>query len=93
MLVELLSNTSPGLPLVALIADLIACDARFNDWLAVDGKRTLSDDEMLETIDAYEDATTHCLASIKRFESSTDLVELETVLRQTLEALQRPRRR
>jgi hypothetical protein len=61
--------------------------------MAVDGKRTLSDDEMLETINAYEDATTNCLASIKRFESSADLVKLETVLRQTVEALQKSQRR
>jgi hypothetical protein len=92
-LIQLLSNTSLGLLLIALVADLIAADARFNDWMAVDGKRTLTDDAMLATIDVYEDARIQCLAGVERFRVSADLSGLEAALRQTLETLQRGCRR
>ena len=91
-LIDLLSNNTLGLLLIALVADVVARDARFNDWMAVDGKLTLSDDEMLDTIDIYEDARIKCLAAIERFKSSADLTELETALRQSLEAMHQCRR-
>jgi hypothetical protein len=90
-LIPLLSDSALGLPLIALAADVVASDARFNDWMAVDGKRTLSDDEMLETIDIYEDARVRCLDAVARFRASADLKELEAALRQALEALMRCR--
>lgn len=86
-LIELLSDNSLGLLLIALVADLIAADARFNDWMAVEGKRTLSDDAMLEAIDVYEDARNQCLTAIARFRSSADVGGLEEVLSKAVEAL------
>jgi hypothetical protein len=87
-LVPLLSHTALGLLSIALVADVIASDARFNDWIAVDGKRTLSDDDMLETIDIYEDARARTLFAVTRFQNSSDLTELEAALQEVLEALQ-----
>jgi hypothetical protein len=89
--IPLLSHSALGLLLITLVADVVASDARFNDWMAVDGKQTLSDDEMLETIDIYEDARVRSLDAVARFHASADLTELETALRQVLEALVRCR--
>lgn len=52
-----------------------------------DGKRTLSDDAMLEIIDVYEDARTKCLAAIDRFQTPADCGDLEAVLDDTLRRL------
>jgi hypothetical protein len=88
----LLSHSALGLLLIALVAEVIASDARFNDWMAVDGKRTLSDDEMHETFDIYENAGVRTLSAVTRFQSSTCLAELEAAMQQILESLQRYRR-
>lgn len=88
-LVNLLPNPSLGLPSIALVADVIAADARFNDWMAIEGKRILDDDAMLETIDVYEDTRIRCLTAIEHFVRSTDLNELEAALSRTLEILQK----
>lgn len=92
-LIPLLSHSALGLLLIALVAEVIASDARFNDWMAVDGKRALRDDEMLKTIDVYEDTRLRCLAAVARFHATADLAELEAALQQVLEALQRSRRK
>jgi hypothetical protein len=88
-LIGVLSNTSLGLPMIALAADVIAADARFNNWLSIEGKRDLSDDEMLETIDVYEDIRIQCLTAIEHFHGSADLGGLEVALSQTLETLRK----
>ena len=92
-LIQLLSNTSLGLLLVALVADVVAADARFNAWMAVDGKRNLTDDAMLETIDVYEDMRIQCFMALSRFASDADLGALEATLGQTLEILRKSCRR
>jgi hypothetical protein len=91
-LIPLLSHSALGLGQIALVAEVIASDARFNDWMAVDGKRTLSDDEMLETIDTYEEARVRCLTAVARLRDTPDLKELETALQQVLDALEKRRR-
>lgn len=92
-LIPLLSNSALGLLIIALVAEVIASDARFNDWMAVDGKRTLSDNEMLETIDIYEDARINCLTAVARFRDTADLKELEAALQQVFDALRKCRRK
>jgi hypothetical protein len=92
-LTRLLSNTSLGLPLIALVADVIAEDARFNDWMAIEGKQTLDDDAMLDAIEKYEEARLRCLAAVKNFETSMDLSVLDCALRKTLVDLKSARQR
>lgn len=86
-LVELLSDSSLGLLQVALVADVIAADARLNEWMAVEGKRSLSDEAMLEALDVYEDTRIRCIQAIERFVSSADLAGLEAALVPSLDAL------
>lgn len=56
VLVPLLSHEAIGLLPFALVADVLASDARSNKWFLVEGRRTLSDDELLENLDRSEDA-------------------------------------
>jgi hypothetical protein len=86
-LIHLVADRSLGLPLVALVADVIAADARFNHWVAIEGKRKLSQDAMLQTIDMYEDATVKCGAEIERFGATRDTKPLEDTLEKTLQTL------
>ena len=72
------SQNKLGLPRVALIAEVIASDARFNIWFVVDGKRTLSRDKALEVTEWYEETTIQCLAAINRFNSLGDPGELDS---------------
>jgi hypothetical protein len=90
-LVALLSDKTIGLLLVALVADIVAADARFNDWIAVDGKRSLSDDAMLEAIDTYDEIRSQCLRAIEQFESSGNLSVLEGALGSALETIRKLR--
>lgn len=53
-LVPMLASKSSGLPLAALVADVIAADARSNAWFSVDGKRTLDLESRLKVIEAYD---------------------------------------
>ncbi len=92
-LIPLLSHSALGLLQIALVAEVIASDSRFNDWMAVDGKRTLGDDEMLETIDMYEDARIRSLSAVARFCVTADPAELEAALQQVLDALHKCRRK
>ena len=87
VLVDLLADRSLGLQLVASVADLISVDARFNLWIASEGKRDLGDEEMLEVIDEYEDARTKCCTSIEEFKVGRDEEPLEAMLREITEAL------
>jgi hypothetical protein len=86
-LIHLLTDRSLGLPLMALVADVIAADARFNYWVAIEGKRKLSEDAMLQTIDVYEDVIVKCRAEIERFGATRDTKPLEDTLEKTLQTL------
>ena len=88
-LISLLANGSLGLPLIALVADVIAADARFNHWFAFEGKRTLSGDAVLRTLDVYEDVTMKCREGIAKFSSTGDGKLLDGMLEETLRTLKR----
>jgi len=88
-LISLLADRSLGLPLIASVGDVIAADARFNHWIALEGKRKLSQDAMLQTINVYEDATIKCRAAIERFITMRDDTPLEAALENTLQVLKR----
>jgi hypothetical protein len=90
-LIALLSDKTIGLLLVALVADILAADAKFNDWIAVDGKQSLSDDALLDVIGAYDEIRVQCLLAIEQFESSGDLMALERALGPPLETLRKLR--
>ncbi len=86
-LVNLLVDRSLGLHLVASLAELISVDARFNLWVASDGKQDLDDKEMLDVIDIYEDLRIKCCTSIEEFEADRDEESLEAAFRGIIETL------
>lgn len=91
VLIQLSTDRELEPQLVALIAEVIAADAHFNQWMAVDGKRTLSEDAMLNTIDVYEDTWIKCRGAIERFTSSRDRDALQAALTDTLQSLRKCR--
>lgn len=72
MLLPILASGSTGIPVSALVAEVIAADARFNAWVAIEGKRKLKKKAMLDLLDAYDDAEVKCHAAIEEFRSSDD---------------------
>lgn len=88
-LTELLASRSLDLPLIASAADVIAADARFNHWVALEAKRTLSSDAVLQMVGDYEDATEACQSAIAKFRATRDGKSLQAVLNETLQVLRR----
>jgi hypothetical protein len=90
-LIELLASRSLDLLLIASAADVISADARFNHWIAVEAKQTLSSDTVLKIIGEYEDATVACRSAIEKFATNQDSSALQKALTETLVALGRHR--
>ena len=67
--------------IVTLVVDVIDLDARFNSWVSVEGKRTLSLDEMLKIIEKYEKITKECQSVIVDFKRSRDAESLSKSLK------------
>jgi len=87
-LARLLADRSLGLPLVTLIVDVIAADARFEQWLTSEGKKQ-SSDAVLQALDLYEGATMECRRELEKFLSRCDSNPLAVALEKTLRALKR----
>jgi hypothetical protein len=88
-LTELLASRLLDLPLIALVADVIAADARFNHWVALEAKRTLSSDAVLQLIGDYEDASAACQSAIEKFRATRDGRPLQGALNESLLMLRR----
>ena len=88
-LIELLSSRSLDLLLTASAADVISADARFNHWIAVEAKRTLSNDAVFQIIGEYEDAAVACQSAIEKFATNRDSGALQKALTETLAVLGR----
>jgi len=87
-LTQLLADRSLGLPLVSLVVDVIAADARFDQWLASEGRR-LNTDAVLEALGTYEEATEECRRELEKFLSRCDSNPLAVALERTLRALRK----
>ena len=87
-LLRVIESLSAGLLLIALAADLLAADARFNQWVSTVGKRKLGDDAMLKLIEMHEDVTTACQQAVDEFELTNDDAALNAVLTDSLRRLQ-----
>ena len=87
-LTHLLAHRSLGLPLVALVVDVIAADARFEQWLASERKK-LDRGAVLQAIAQYEEATEDCRRELERFIARCDSNPLAAALERTLGALKR----
>jgi hypothetical protein len=85
---RLLTSKYIGLSTVGLIGDVIAADARFNDWVVSVAKRTFSIEALLAVIGVYEGAAYACSTTIAHFSSSRDRHALEQVLGEILQGLQ-----
>jgi hypothetical protein len=88
-LTELLASRLLDLSLIASAADVVAADARFNQWVALEAKRKLSSDAVLQVIGDYEDATAACQSAIEKFRATRDGRSLQAALNETLLVLKR----
>jgi hypothetical protein len=80
-LVTILSGgTRESLELVALCADAIACDARFNLWVCTVAKRDATEEQMIALVDGYERLTIYCLEAAKAFEAGGQFAAFVDVL-------------
>jgi hypothetical protein len=87
-LIQLLSGRSLGLELTALTADVIAADARFNLWLAMEGKRRLERDALLQVIDMYEDLSIKSCEEVESLLRTQDSSSIEATLLEALATLE-----
>lgn len=90
-LIQLLLSKPPRLTTVALAADVIAADARFNLWVALEAKRILSSTDVLDRIEGYEEFTMRCCKEVEVFLSGGDAQSLENAMTEIFEALNRLR--
>ena len=90
-LIGLLHGGKPrGLEAVALCAEAIAADARFNLWVGTIAKQQTTEEHMIELVDLYDRLTSACLLAVEVFEARGDSAMLErsiqSLARQLLEA-------
>jgi len=86
-MVRIVDSMSASLPLIALAADVLAADARFNHWIATIGKRKLGDSSMLKLIDLHDEVTSACSSAVDQFELTNDEKTLSDVLDGSLSRL------
>lgn len=75
-LLPLLNEQEIGLRSIAIVAETIAIDARFNEWMANEGKGLLNDEEMLGAVDTYEEARAACAEAACSFLSTREEAKL-----------------
>ncbi len=65
---------------VALAADLIAADARFNEWCLEVAKETLPEADLMKILDQGEKYVLTCDRAVRQFEQDKDTKALEATL-------------
>lgn len=81
VLVAFIASDSSGLALAAAAADVVAADARFNEWFLTEVKpSSLSEQVLLDLVGAYEDAVFECRAELDRYKIGSDAKSLEATL-------------
>jgi hypothetical protein len=71
-----------GLESIAVAADVIAADARFNLWVARVGKKQTDSERMVELAELYEATIEKCCAGVRQFKESGSAKELNIVLQE-----------
>jgi hypothetical protein len=80
-LVPLIQAPEPaGLFTVALAADVIAADARFNDWFSQIGKQEMASEKILNFVDRIDLLATSCASSVSKFRENRDCDALNRAL-------------
>jgi hypothetical protein len=72
ILVELLANSSLSLPLIALTADVIAANARFNYWCLSEAKPNLDSENLMKMLESYEDLDLEYGRRLEEFKKAPD---------------------
>jgi len=80
-LVPLIQSPGPaGLFTIALAADVIAADARFNDWFSQIGKQEIASEKILNIVDKIDLLATSCVSSVSKFRENGDYDALNRAL-------------
>jgi hypothetical protein len=82
-----LQSGRSGLDTVALAAEVIAADARFNLWVAHTGKQQLNEDEMIELIEFYDGLVEQCRSAVAAFFANGNAANLNEFLATALAKL------
>ena len=88
-LISLMQMQGVGLKTVAVCADAIAADARFNLWVGLVAKESATSDRMVNLIESYDLATQECLNCVAAFNALGDVDALERSLCEVISRLKR----
>jgi hypothetical protein len=88
-LMAVAASGSAGLLLTALVADVIAADARFNNWVGTVAKRTYAQGSMVALVDWYCELCSACQAAAEEFGRTQDEEALRAVLTKALDELRK----
>jgi hypothetical protein len=86
-MVELLKGTGLSEATVALMAEAIAENARFNLWAAIYKKDYAAEDETLRLLEQAEELETRCRAAVRDFRADRDEARLRRVLADVIREL------
>jgi len=86
-LIRVLQEPNIGLDTIAVVADGISIDAKFNLWVLNVAKNTFSTDQMIDLLEKIDPLHSRCCAAAEQFLKDRDTEHLKAVVRQYIELL------